>query len=148
MKNKKMHKVTKDHTLVNLLVSTGELSAEEAKYHPRKNVLMRALGANNPIDVDIFDVRIENEDVLPLVDDEMNSEKEVESKEDKIIEESKPKEEILKSEYVTTFFFYRVKVKESLEDILNRFNMSYDEFTKLNKKTSIKENDLIQLKIK
>ena len=56
IKNKKMHKVTKDHTLVNLLVSTGELTAEEAKYHPRKNVLMRALGANNPIDIDIFDV--------------------------------------------------------------------------------------------
>ena len=56
IKNKKMHKVTKDHTLVNLLVSTGELTEEEAKYHPRKNVLMRALGANNPIDIDIFDV--------------------------------------------------------------------------------------------
>ena len=40
----------------NLLVSTGELTADEAKYHPRKNVLMRALGANNPIDIDIFDV--------------------------------------------------------------------------------------------
>ena len=52
----KLHKVTKDHTLVNLLVSTGELTEEEAKYHPRKNVLMRALGANNPIDIDIFDV--------------------------------------------------------------------------------------------
>jgi protein phosphatase len=56
IKNNKMHKVTKDHTLVNLLVSTGELTQEEAKYHPRKNVLMRALGANNPIDIDIFDV--------------------------------------------------------------------------------------------
>lgn len=56
IKNKKIHKVTKDHTLVNLLVSTGELTEEEAKYHPRKNVLMRALGANNPIEVDIFDV--------------------------------------------------------------------------------------------
>ena len=56
VKNKKLHKVTKDHTLVNLLVSTGELTEEEAKYHPRKNVLMRALGANNPIDIDIFDV--------------------------------------------------------------------------------------------
>lgn len=56
IKNKKLHKVTKDHTLVNLLVSTGELTEEEAKYHPRKNVLMRALGANNPIDIDIFDV--------------------------------------------------------------------------------------------
>lgn len=56
MKNKVLYKVTKDHTLVNLLVETGELTAEEAENHPRKNVLMRALGANNPIDVDIFDV--------------------------------------------------------------------------------------------
>ncbi|MDO5568522.1 MAG: Stp1/IreP family PP2C-type Ser/Thr phosphatase [bacterium] len=56
IKNDKLHKVTKDHTLVNLLVSTGELTVEEAKFHPRKNVLMRALGANNPIEIDIFDV--------------------------------------------------------------------------------------------
>lgn len=56
LKNEKLHKVTKDHTLVNLLVSTGELTKEEAKYHPRKNVLMRALGANDPIEIDIFDV--------------------------------------------------------------------------------------------
>lgn len=64
IKNKKLHKVTKDHTLVNLLVSTGELTAEEAKYHPRKNVLMRALGANNPIDIDIFDVDVNNSGIL------------------------------------------------------------------------------------
>jgi len=56
IKNGELHKVTKDHTLVNLLVSTGELTEEEAKYHPRKNVLMRALGANDPIEIDIFDV--------------------------------------------------------------------------------------------
>ena len=56
VKNQKLHKVTKDHTLVNLLVSTGELTGEEARYHPRKNVLMRALGANDPIEIDIFDV--------------------------------------------------------------------------------------------
>lgn len=56
LKNDTLHKITKDHTLVNLLVSTGELTEEEAKYHPRKNVLMRALGANDPIEIDIFDV--------------------------------------------------------------------------------------------
>lgn len=49
-----LHKITHDHTLVNLLVETGELTEEEAKQHPRKNVLMRALGANNPAEVDIF----------------------------------------------------------------------------------------------
>lgn len=55
MKNKKLHKVTYDHTLVNLLVTAGELTKEEAKNHPKKNVLMKALGATNPIDIDIFD---------------------------------------------------------------------------------------------
>ena len=55
MKNNKLHKATYDHTLVNLLVSAGELTEEQAKDHPKKNVLMKALGANNPIDIDIFD---------------------------------------------------------------------------------------------
>ncbi len=55
MKDNVLHKVTYDHTLVNLLVSAGELSEEEAKDHPRKNVLMKALGANDPIEADIFD---------------------------------------------------------------------------------------------
>ena len=63
-KNEKLYKVTKDHTLVNLLVATGELTEEEAKYHPRKNVLMRALGANNPIEIDIFDVDISVRGIL------------------------------------------------------------------------------------
>ena len=45
MKNKKLHKVTHDHTLVNLLVDAGNLTEEEAKIHPKKNVLMKALGA-------------------------------------------------------------------------------------------------------
>lgn len=56
IKNEKLHKVTKDHTLVNLLVSTGELTPEQAKFHPRKNLLTRALGANDPIEIDIFDI--------------------------------------------------------------------------------------------
>lgn len=56
IKENKLYKVTKDHTLVNLLVTTGELTEEEARMHPKKNVLMRALGANNPIEIDIFDV--------------------------------------------------------------------------------------------
>lgn len=64
MKKGILYKVTKDHTLVNLLVETGELTKEEAENHPRKNVLMRALGANNPVDVDIFDVDMESDAIL------------------------------------------------------------------------------------
>ena len=55
LKNQKLHKITKDHTLVNLLVQAGDLTEEEAKFHPKKNVLMKALGASTEIDVDIFD---------------------------------------------------------------------------------------------
>ena len=55
MKDAKLHKVTYDHTLVNLLVSAGELTKEEANVHPKKNVLMKALGASTEVEVDIFD---------------------------------------------------------------------------------------------
>ena len=64
LKNGKLHKVTKDHTLVNLLVEAGNLTEEEAKYHPKKNVLMRALGASEKVQMDIFDVDMNNEGIM------------------------------------------------------------------------------------
>lgn len=56
LKGDKLHKVTKDHTLVNLLVDAGDLTEEEAAFHPKKNVLMKAIGAAEKIEIDKFDV--------------------------------------------------------------------------------------------
>ncbi len=56
IKKGKLTKVTKDHTLVNLLIDAGDLTEEEAKYHPKKNVLMKALGTFEKVEVDIFEV--------------------------------------------------------------------------------------------
>lgn len=56
IKNNILHKVTKDHTYVGMLVSNGKISEESAKTHPGRNLLTRALGANNPIEIDIFDI--------------------------------------------------------------------------------------------
>ncbi len=56
MKNNKLHLVTKPHTLVNLLVDAGNLTEEQARNHPKKNVLMKALGAAEKCEPDIFDV--------------------------------------------------------------------------------------------
>ena len=56
LKNNKLHKVTKDHTLVSLLVEAGDITEEEAKNHPQRNVLMKALGASENVDMDIFEV--------------------------------------------------------------------------------------------
>lgn len=64
LKNGKLHKVTKDHTLVNLLVQAGNLTEEEAKFHPKKNVLMRALGATEKAELDIFDVDTQNDGIM------------------------------------------------------------------------------------
>ena len=56
IKNEILHKVTKDHTYVGMLINSGKLSEENAKNHPGKNLLTRALGANDPIEIDIFDI--------------------------------------------------------------------------------------------
>ena len=64
IKNNKIHKITTDHTLVNLLVKSGELTLEEAKDHPRKNVLMKALGATTDVDMDVFDITDEVDGIL------------------------------------------------------------------------------------
>ena len=68
LKNKVLHKITKEHTLVNFLVETGELTPEEAINHPKKNVLMNALGASEKQELDIFDVD-PNVDAILLVTD-------------------------------------------------------------------------------
>ena len=64
MKDEKLHKVTHDHTLVNLLLAAGELTEEEAKNHPKKNILMNALGINDPIEIDVFDCNMEVNEIL------------------------------------------------------------------------------------
>ena len=64
VKNSKLHKVTKDHTLVNLLIAAGDLTPEEAEFHPKKNVLMKALGASEKVELDIFDVDMSAEAIL------------------------------------------------------------------------------------
>ena len=64
IKNNKLHKVTKPHTLVNLLVDAGDLTLEQAANHPKKNVLMKALGAAEKCEPDIFDVDNESNAVF------------------------------------------------------------------------------------
>ena len=64
LKNGKIEKITNDHTLVNLLVKSGELTPEEAKDHPNRNVLMKALGSLTTVEMDIFDVETDVDGIL------------------------------------------------------------------------------------
>ncbi len=53
IKDRYITQLTDDHTLVNELAKTGQISAEEAANHPRRNVLTRALGTDRDVEVDV-----------------------------------------------------------------------------------------------
>ena len=65
----KIRQVTKDHSLVEEMVRMGEISEEDARNHPDKNVITRALGATKDVAVDFFDVHLESGDRLLLCSD-------------------------------------------------------------------------------
>ncbi len=53
-----LKQITKDHSLVEEMVRLGEISEEDARVHPDKNIITRALGAAQDVDVDFFDYQI------------------------------------------------------------------------------------------
>ncbi len=95
IKDQKLHKVTYDHTLVNLLIKAGELTEEEAKDHPKKNVLMKALGANNPIDIDIYDCDMDISSIL-LCSDGLTSMLDNEQIEKVLVSDQEIEEKVIK----------------------------------------------------
>jgi protein phosphatase len=65
--------LTEDHTLVNELVRTGQISKEDAEHHPRKNVIMRALGTEPNVNIDIKTITFEEGDNLLLCSDGLSN---------------------------------------------------------------------------
>lgn len=61
--------LTEDHSLVNELVKNGQISKEEAEHHPRKHVLLRALGTEEQVEIDIRSISWEPNDVVLLCSD-------------------------------------------------------------------------------
>lgn len=61
--------ITNDHTLVNELVKTGQISEEDAAMHPRRNALVRAVGTEPTIKAEVKTIGWENGDQLLLCSD-------------------------------------------------------------------------------
>ena len=56
----KIRQITKDHSLVQeKWCGWGEIKPEEARNHPDKNIITRALGAERTVDIDFFDLKME-----------------------------------------------------------------------------------------
>lgn len=65
--------VTEDHSLVNELVRTGQITEEDAEHHPRKNVLLKALGTEPNTAMDIHTITWEEDDKLLLCSDGLSN---------------------------------------------------------------------------
>ncbi|MGH4119984.1 Stp1/IreP family PP2C-type Ser/Thr phosphatase [Clostridium sp.] len=57
---RKLIKITRDHSLVQQLLDNGSITEEKARNHPNKNIITRALGTNESVEVDLFDVNLNN----------------------------------------------------------------------------------------
>jgi PPM family protein phosphatase len=63
------NQVTQDHSLVAEQVAAGAMTAEEARESQHRNIITRALGHRNRVDVDIFEMRLLSDDRLVLTSD-------------------------------------------------------------------------------
>ena len=71
--DRELQQITRDHSLVQEMVRMGEISAEEARNHPDKNIITRALGAERTVDVDFFDLKLEPESVILMCSDGLSN---------------------------------------------------------------------------
>ena len=64
-----LNQITTDHSIVQHLIELGQISKEEANTHPRKNIITRALGVDESIDVEYTFLDIPDKSILLLCTD-------------------------------------------------------------------------------
>ncbi len=71
--NQGITQLTKDHSLVEEMVRLGGIKPEEAKHHPDKNIITRAIGAKNSVDVDFYEHRLKRGDIILMCTDGLSN---------------------------------------------------------------------------
>ena len=69
-----IRRVTVDHSVVQMMVDRGELTAEEARNYPGRNYITRAVGTEPTVESDLFAIRVERGDALLLSSDGLHNE--------------------------------------------------------------------------
>lgn len=68
-----IHKVTRDHSLVEDMVILGKLTEEQAKDHPNKNIITRAVGTDEKVAVDLYEFALVPDSFLLLCSDGLSN---------------------------------------------------------------------------
>lgn len=66
---KEIRQITRDHSLVEEMVRAGTISQEEARNHPDKNIITRAVGASETVEADYFTVELKEGDLVLMCTD-------------------------------------------------------------------------------
>lgn len=66
---KEIRQITKDHSWVEEMVRRGGMGREEARNHPDKNIITRAVGAEDSVKVDFFSVQLKEGDMILMCTD-------------------------------------------------------------------------------
>jgi protein phosphatase len=64
-----IRQITRDHSLVEEMVRLGGIKREEARLHPDKNIITRAIGAKDDVDIDFFTVELRPSDYILMCSD-------------------------------------------------------------------------------
>lgn len=73
VRDHEISQLTSDHSWVNMQVRLGNMTAEEARYHPMRNVITRALGTQLEVEIDIMAHLIRHNDVVLLCTDGLSN---------------------------------------------------------------------------
>lgn len=73
IRNNEIRQITQDHSLVAELLRNGTITEKEAKTHPQKNIITRALGTEENIQIDIYTIELLAEDIIVLCSDGLSN---------------------------------------------------------------------------
>ena len=65
--------ITNDHSLVEEMVKNGNITESEARIHPRKNVITRALGIDESVRADYFEINVKESDMILMCSDGLSN---------------------------------------------------------------------------
>ena len=65
--------VTQDHSIVQMMVDRGELTPEEARIYPGKNLITRAIGTDATVECDLFHLELAHDDSILLCTDGLSN---------------------------------------------------------------------------
>ena len=71
--NDKIQQISKDHSLVEEMVRLGGIKAEEAKNHPDKNIITRAIGVKEEVGADIYEYHLKKGDIILMCTDGLSN---------------------------------------------------------------------------